>query len=743
MFKDAFFIKHWSQVFSNHPSKQLEQPPGAIKRVLGNYCEPVDQFVATPFANFKVLEEASGYNIVEAINNSRYAKIWHGSLVGVGFLALLIGHVVSVYRTLRNDEKKSHFFYFRRLAQIDPNFKAKKTEGKDQVDYEILIAAAYFYSPDISRLVCWKRRVFCWGKRREEYARLMDYFEKERSRSGPESRLGKTNEEIRNSIFIQTIDELVKYLNEKTASLNLPKKFQQKEGTYLIVFSQEYSKVFSFDEEFDLPKKSIKSLGQSILEAIGEASFFYWLCMFAFYFAPTVGLVAGVSFPPLAAAFFFLTIRCVYVTYAFKKDSINKQIGSLHNTEVDYLEREALKRKYKSDDVELKKQEIFVKEQIVAHVGLTPFKDSKLHKDLRKVLGHRRFMKAVAIVNGFINGCFLPFFGIWLFSDLLKVVVGLAFGGSVVAGAAVPAAPAVLAVFAVISMVIASVTLLLGVGYGIKKAIAAAKEQDEKYEKLKNEVEKLENFIKPELEVLNVSLHEYDRLFRRYSLEQPRWTQGKKFLNRSWVVISRLGTGSLMFRLVIWGSITSFMSTAAVLAAAPITIPFIISFAAIFAVWHVCAYNIEKKWKKAENITNHFYSSRMVGVKEMAYKKAFLGKKEELRTDSSFLSQSLPSSKSEECLNAQNRDKIDLIKLHPNGSGDTSPDDTKAKISFKSSREETGREVSDSNSLNLAYSLRRGRARSFTEGFGSRMGKNDLFSSPPDLNPQVMACRRP
>lgn len=725
MFEDPFFKKRWLDVLSNHPSKWLEQPQGAIKRVLGNYCGPVDQFVATPFANAKALEEASGYNIVEAINNSHYAKIWHGSLVGVGLLALLIGHVVSVYRTLREDEKKSHFFYFRRLLQIDPSFKTKKRMEADGIDYEILIAAAYFYSPDIAWLVCWKRRFFCWGKRRKEYAHLMEYLTKEGSKRK------ETKKEILSSIFIQIIDELVKYLNEKTVFLDLSEKFQRKEGSYLIGFSEEYSKVF-FSERIVLPQKSKKNvnLGQSILEAIEEASFFYWLCMFAFYFAPTVGVVAGISFPPLALAFFFLTIRCVYVTYAFKKDSINKQIGLLNNTGVDYLERVALKRKYESDDIELKKQEVFVKEYIANDVGLKSFQDSKLRNDLHKVLGHRRFMKAAAIVDGFIRGCFLPFFGIWLFTDLFKVVAGLAIGGIVTSTTA-----------PVVFMVIASVTLVLGVGYGVKKAIEAAKEQDEKYEKLKNEIEKLERFPEHKMKVLNISLHDYDRLFRRFSLEQPRWTQGKKFLNRSWVVISRLGTGSLVFRLVIWGSITSFMSTAAVLAAAPITIPFIISFAVIFAVWHVCVYNVEKKWKKAENITNPFYLARMVAVKKMVYKEALLGSKKEELCTGSFLVQSLPTSKSEECLNAQNMDSIGLIKLHSNDSGNTSPDSTKAKISFKDSRDKAGEDTPDSKSLNLNCPIRRDRARSFTEGFGSRKGKNDLFSSP-DLNPQVMVRRR-
>ncbi|BBB14746.1 ABC transporter ATP-binding component [Candidatus Rickettsiella viridis] len=733
MFEDPFFIKRWSYVLSNHPSKRVEQPPGAIKRVLGSYFGPVDQFVATPLANANVLENIFGYNLFTAINNSRYAAVWHGALAGVGLLALLIGHIALVYRTLRNDEKKSHFFYLRRLLQIDPvdpNLEIKKMMGEDGIDYKILIAAAYFYSPDISWLVCWKRRFFCWGKRRKEYDLLMNYLTKE----GLERR--KTKKEILNSIFIQTIDELVKYLNKKTAAPDLPKKFQRKDGTYLIGFSKEYSKIF-FSEEIDPPKNFKKnvSLTQSILDAIEEASFFYWLCMFAFYFAPTVGMVAGLSFPPLALAFLFLTIRCVYVTYAFKKDSINKQIGMLNNTEVDYLEKVALKRKYESDDIELEKQNIFVREQLaMGRVELKSFKNSKLRKDLLNVLGNRRFMKVAAIVEAFVGGCFLPFFGIWLFSDLFKVVAGLAIGGAVTG----PTAPAI---FGVIFMVIATATLLWGLCYGAKKAIAAGKAQDEKYEQLEKEVNKLDTFsVEKTIKVLDLSLHDYDRFFRRYSLKQPAWTWVKKLLNRSWVVISRLGTGSLVFRLVIWGSITSFVRVPVVWIA-PISVPFIAVFAVAFAVWYSHVYNVEKKWKKAENITNHFYLSRMVAVKEMAHKKVSLGKKEELCTDSFLVPQSLPSSKSEECLNAQNMDNMGLIKLHSNDSGNTSPDRAKAKISFNSPREAAGGEASDSRPLNLNYLPIRGRASSFTEGFGSRKGKNDLSSSP-DLNPQGMVCHR-
>ncbi|WP_218814371.1 hypothetical protein [Rickettsiella endosymbiont of Dermanyssus gallinae] len=728
MFRDPFFIKHWSQVLSNHPSKQFEQSLGPVQRVLGNYCGPVDQFVATPFANAKALEEASGSNIVEAINHSRYAKVWYGSLVGVGLLALLIGHVVSVYRALRNDEKKSHFFYFRRLLQSDTNNKIKNIMGEDGIDYEILNAAAYFYSPGIPRLVCWKRRFFCWGKRRKEYADLKDYLTKE----GLARK--KTEKEILDSIFIETIDKLVKFLNKKTSASDLSEKFQRKEGSYLIGFSEEYSKVF-FPEKIALPEKSKEnvSLGQSILGAIEEASFFYWICMFAFYFAPTVGLIAGV---PLALALSFLTIRCVYVTYASKKDFVNKQIRLLNNKEADDLEVVILKRKYESDDVELKKQEIFVNDKVAHIAGITSFQDSKLRKDLWKVLGHRRFMKAVAIVNGFISGCFAPFFGIWLFTDLFKVLAWLAIGGVVVAPATVPiTAP-------IVFMVIASVTLVLGVSYGIKKAIEAAKEQDEKYEKLENEVQKLERFPEHKTEVLNVGSHDYDRVLRRFSLEQPRWTQGKKFLNRSWVVISRLGTGSLVFRLVIWGSVTAFMSTSAIAAAAPITIPFIIGSAVIFAVWHVCAYNVEKQYKKAVNIINHFYSARMVAVKEMIYKKASPDKKEERRTEPFASPKLLSISKSEICLTDQNIDSADLKKRHANDSGGASPDAaTITKISFNNPQKEEGRKASGSKSPSLNCPLKKAELGSSLQHLNFQESENNVKSSS-DLNSNAMARHR-
>ena len=685
------YIDHWPQVFSKYLSKRLEQSLDVIKRVLAVYLCALDQFLATPLANVNVVEGGlSRSSFFDLINNSRYAKLLHGALIGVGLLALLIGHVVSVYRKLRKQEKKSHFFYFRRLLQSEQNSEIKKAMGEDGTSFDILSAAAHFYSPGISRLVCWKRRFFCRGKRRKEYVNLKDYLAKK----GLQDK--RTEKEILNDIFIETIDKLVNYLNENTSDANLSEKFQRKNGTHIIGFSKAYSKTF-FPEKIVLPERAKKnvSLGQSILEAIEDASFIYWICMFTFYFAPTVGVVAGLSFPPLALALFFLTIRCVYVTYAFKKDSVNEQIRSLNNKEADDLEVEIFKRKCEIDDVELKKQMLFLKTK--EFIGLEGFNGSKLHKDLQQVLNTQRFMKAAAIVDGFVRGCFFPFFGIWLFSDLFKVVAGLAIGGTVMG----PGAPAV---FAVIFMVIAGVTLLLGVGYGVKKAIQAGKEQDERYANLVKEINKLERDPpQSEIKVLPLSLRGYDRVLRRYSIEQPAWTEVKIFLNRLWIGFNRLGTGSLVFRLVIWGSITSFITVPTALIM-PISLPFIAAFALVFSAWYIYAYHIESKWKRAENITNYFYSGRMRGVKENILDRDPLddnldNNKEEPRTEPPATPKLLSTSRSEMNLHILNVEHSDLKKTDTNCSGGTSPDSIKSKISFNNSN--------DSLPSSSGYALRR------------------------------------
>jgi hypothetical protein len=109
--------------------------------------------------------------------------------------------------------------------------------------------------------------------------------------------------------------------------------------------------------------------------------------------------------------------------------------------------------------------------------------------------------------------------------------------------------------------------------------------------------------------VLDKSLRDYDRLLRRFSADQPRWTKIKKGLSRLLVIVKRLGTGSLVFRLVIWGPI---LALALVPAAAGIPVGFTAVLITgtvigmlIAAASYLSAYNLESKASQAGRIVEH------------------------------------------------------------------------------------------------------------------------------------------
>lgn len=579
----AYFYKN-----SEEPSDMVQQ---AFK--LG---APLDEFIATPLANVNAIEDAMGNKFYDGINNSPHAYACYGVLSIAAGLILVIQPLLLWYRKQCDREQKSHFFYIRRLLQSKQSEKEKKDLeeiGKFLYGNDILIAAAYFYSSDVSKLIRWKRRsrFFCSKKKWKEYVFLKEFLTKKSLENQ------QTEEEILKAIFIDGIEWLVKYLNKKIPNLECGNKFQHREGTYLIGFSEQYSKAFfSASRDFLIPSRDREKLSyiKIIISTIAEASFFYWLLMFIFYFITAGGLVVGgIAFPPLALAVFFLVLRSICRIYQ-RANSVHKKIDwpYSYTDEVVTLEKVTMER----HSVELNKKSVFVKASLT-HIKLKSFRDSQVYKDLHKVLGKRSFMRAHAVMSGFIEGALLAFFGIWLFNDLFKLLAGWAIGGVITAPTASP-------VFGVIITLIAVAAIVLGLCGGYKKARKALAETEERYKNLECNIELLEKLEDSKIQIRDLSLYEYDHVLRYYRIEPPKAVKIKKRLNQMWVILKRLGTGSLSFRLLLWSSLTSFVTIPAALIL-PISVPFIVLSALTFAVWYSYAYKVEREWKQAGNVMNH------------------------------------------------------------------------------------------------------------------------------------------
>ena len=104
---------------------------------------------------------------------------------------------------------------------------------------------------------------------------------------------------------------------------------------------------------------------------------------------------------------------------------------------------------------------------------------------------------------------------------------------------------------------------------------------------------------------------------RRFSDEQPLWTNIKKGLNRFMTVIKRLGTGSLVFRLIMWGPITAIYAAVVASSAVPACFPIILIVgtalgALAIASWYLFAYNLESKTTQVERVMEYFVQSEQL-----------------------------------------------------------------------------------------------------------------------------------
>ena len=583
----------------------------------------LDEVVATPAANVKVIDEAcnasnKNFNFFrDVINNNTYVAYIDGAFASLGLFAVSIGIYVIQYCKLREIERNSNYFYFSRLFKTCTEEEIKNKMGEieqdnpipeDPITYEYLRTVAYFYPPDISKIACWRRRFFASGKERKQL-KALNKFLKKNPKISKEEMLDKLHKKI--------LIQVCQLLNNEAELENFQIKGEKNNWT--IGLTDNYAKIF-FNHIHHLIKKNSKTTLEEnkdkknknfippILAALGQASFIYWILMFIFYFIPIAPAVTAalISVIPLGIALgaalpllLIFKIINIYQRYNTDKDLTEEIIETQH--------KQMLEKKL----VKLNKQKIFLgclkNKNVDSSIGL---KGSPLMEDLKKVIKNRHFIKYYALCMGFLEGCFLPLFAGWLFLDGTKVILTYAL-----CPAAVPLA-SFTPIGLIATAIIAGITLLIGISYGIYSAYKANQVHEAKFDDLQFKINVLELEV-PNNKVLNKSLRDYDRLLRRFSDELPIWTNIKKGLNRFLVIIKRLGTGSLVFRLVMWGSITAIYAAVVASTAVPAFFPIILIIgtaicAFVLAAGYLFSYNLESKTIQAGNIVEHLVQSEQL-----------------------------------------------------------------------------------------------------------------------------------
>ncbi|WP_395497584.1 hypothetical protein [Rickettsiella endosymbiont of Litargus connexus] len=600
------------------------------KTPIFNAClSSLDEVVATPSFNVSVIKSACDQDckFFDDINKSKYVGYIDAGLASLGLFAVSIGIYVIKYCKLREIERMSHYFYFSRLFKADEEAIKKKmgeivqesNEIKKCITYEHLCAAAYFYPPDIPKIACWRRRFFAFGKEKKQLKALNNFLKE------------NTKKEMLDMLHKKSTEKVCQLLNKSKANKF---KISLYKNNWIISLTNGYADNFfkhvdsliNHNSRTTLEKnkaKKNKKFIPPILAALGQASFIYWILMFIFCFIPAAPVIttALISILPLIFAFctalpllLFLNIKNVL--------EINNTNKNMTEAAINEEDKHMIEKKL----VDLNKQTIFLKYLENKEANSTiELKNSPLMTDLKAVLKNRRFNKYHARCVAFLDGCFLPLFAGWLFLDGTKVILTYAL-----CPAAVP-----LASFTPIGLlataIIAGVILLMGISYGIYSAYKANQVHEVRFNDLQNKIKVLQDKV-PTKKILNKSLRDYDRVLRRFSDEQPLWTNIKKGLSRFIIIIKRLGTGSLVFRLVIWSPITAAVAASTMVL--PTFFPIILMIgtaigACALATWYLYAYNLESKAAQAGRIVEHLVQSEQLA----------------------WIDKQLPAILSEECLN--------------------------------------------------------------------------------------------
>jgi len=605
--------------------------------VFNSFLYSLDEVVATPSINVSVIESAcdKDFKFFDAINNSKFVGIIDGGLITLGLCASFVNIYVIEYCKLREVERNSNYYYFYQLSKLF-NEKIKKKMGNiDQyeensghlITYPNLIAAAHFIPDDISKIACFRRRLFVSKEERKQLNDLNELLKK------------YSKEEI-----LKKIPEQLCRLLNREAGLSIV-NIKEENNSWTIGFSEKYAKIFfnhvspliAANSKNTLNKikrdKRYKRIISSIFSTLAQTSFIYWILLFIFYFIPSVPVVTSalISVIPLGISLcialpFLLIINLIKTnqTFNIKQNMKKETIETQHK----YMLENKL--------VLLTKQNIFLKlKEEKAASSTVELKNSFLMKKLQTVIKNRRFSKYHAICLGFLEGCFLPLFLGWVFFDATKVILTYALCPSAVA------LTSFTPIGFVVTAIITGVTLLIGISYGVYLASKAKKAHEKRFDDLENKIKVLVN----ERGNKKILQEDYDRMLRRFSDEQPLWTNFKKGLNRCMTIIKRLGTGSLVFRLVMWGPITAIYAAVVASSAVPAFFPILLIVgtalgALAIASWYLFAYNLESKTTQAERVMEYFVQSeQLIAINTE------LSVLESLETQESDLEVLIPSSK--------------------------------------------------------------------------------------------------
>lgn len=542
-------------------------------KFINYFIAPVDNTVATPVNNFEFMDDLKnhlaypGPNASDPypnINDTPNAASMKGGIATLGVVSVIGAVTIKFYQRLRKKEMHSHYFFYERLSAIKAWLKVRP---ESKCSPEILFAAAYYYNPDLSPLVLWFRR---WASlaRSSDYLELKKYLQ-------DQSTTGKKTQDSLKELFQQINENFALYISEK-------KEYghwiaEEKDGKWIVRRKASPASIAGSNESNPLRSKTKKNktLGQKVwnfiderINELGLASFAYWIGVFIFYLFAGVGVIGGaVVFPPIIIAGVVLAGVWITKVIQHQKESALNFHHLIHEDDDTRL-LEEIKNHLLIESLSQKK---------------VNFKSSRLCNDIEKTLQKRQRMIFVGcIFNGFIGGCFKISFSSWLiFAALGLVVTFNPLGLAIVAGG----------------------TLVLGIAYGIYSAWRNFKSQVSLHE---GNVSQLNTLKKDNFEIPDISLREYDRLFRRGKPDNSFGSTTKQFLKRAWIGLTRVGTGILLLKLTGFGVATAILGALGItagIAALPL-IGILAAGGLIFAGYYIYQYHLESQERQLDQVMN-------------------------------------------------------------------------------------------------------------------------------------------
>lgn len=509
---------------------------------------------------------------------------------------------------LKNSKQEKLNKLLKEIKNKREGINAEDQSLYDQNIYDYIQTIEFFYSSNISKMTYWKRRFFS-SKKEKRQRKALDIF--------LNSRLDELHEKITEQICNLLNQEVYELLNKETEfkyfkikknprykwTIGLDKKYKKKFFDYVDHLIKANSDTTIKE---NLEKKN--NIILPILSALGQTSFIYWILVFLFYFIPITIVTPVVTSALISVAPVVLSL-CVFLPlFLFLKISNANESFNIDKGMKKEIIEDQHKTMLENKLVFLNKQNVYIKfTQNLEVIPTIRLKDSSLLKELHAVIKKRRFSQYHAICMGFLEGCFLPLFVGWVFLDATKVILTYAMCPSTIA----------LTNFSPVgflaSAIIAGVILIIGISYGVYSAYNAKKAHNVRFNDLEDKIKALEKERGNKI----ILEKDYDRILRRFNYTKPLWTNLKKGINRFMAVIKRLGTGSLVFRLVLWGPLMAIYAAVVASSVVPTFFPIILIIGTVIgaialASWYLYAYNVESKTTQAQRIVEYFVQSEQL-----------------------------------------------------------------------------------------------------------------------------------